>query len=447
MPNRPNISSRHTQIQHQDTSENVRQQKQPPSNPTIAKTATSRDLKRKQSADHQRPSLSTPEDSIPVDDKLLTYYPAYCHKSSPTWFEWIKLTAHDIHTKLRIKDGYQHSWLTEHRSARDAPQIMFYLNHPIQFVQVVGIVVAFDEYFDRFWLFTIDDSSGLTIDVVCRKPAKEKSETQKADIAALGQKDEAMDEEEKQILQLSNLVASTVELGSVLQVKGVVTLFRRNRAPVGFTDLIGGTTSNKPPEEIPTRQISLQRLVKVHDTNQEISLIAARTQFSKSVLSRPWALSDKEQRKLHKEALGEVEHDKKRAKRSVLKRQRLIEIEKEDTEAIQAEYAKEEQRREEAAEAVRQAGQKLQDKLDREKQERGNDEKSAPKPIRSVAAVRLESVSGRDCNNKRSHKRRKNEKLTQATRETPTVEQNDTTNESFAALDEEKSALLKLAFG
>ena len=44
-------------------------------------------------------------------------------------------------------------------------QCWFYLNHPIQFVCVTGVVVAFDDY-ERLWVFTID--------ATCRKPEKVK---------------------------------------------------------------------------------------------------------------------------------------------------------------------------------------------------------------------------------------------------------------------------------
>ncbi len=102
----------------------------------------------------------------------LTFYPAYAFTASETWSKWVKLTAHDIHHVLKPHEKYAETTTTlahpdtgTHHNHRDAALLLFYLNHPIQFVQVVGVVVAFDEYFEKFWLFTIDDSSGATIDV------------------------------------------------------------------------------------------------------------------------------------------------------------------------------------------------------------------------------------------------------------------------------------------
>lgn len=369
-------------------------------------------------------------------DDDLTYYPAYCHKASPTWFEWVKLTAHDIHTKLQIRDGYQHAWLTEHRFARDAPLLMFYLNHPIQFVQVVGVVVSFDEYFDRFWLFTIDDSSGNTIDVVCRKPTKDRAEKIVGSISTFNDKREDEKEEEKEILQLSSLVISAVELGSVLQVKGVVTLFRRSGLGGGNNDLKSNALLNHTPREEPVRQISLQRLTRLYDTNQEIGLIAARTHFYRSVLSRPWVLSRKELEKLHKEALGEIEHDKKRAKKTVRKRQKIIETEKEDAMTIQREYEKEEQERQRDAEVAREAGRRLKEGSEREGIQLTD--LVAPRANRLLADVRPKEEGRRPG---------QNAPLARRVSAIPVPEQADTTNDSFGPLEDEKSALLRLAFG
>ncbi|KAI4289349.1 MAG: hypothetical protein L6R35_001376, partial [Caloplaca aegaea] len=44
----------------------------------------------------------------------------------------------------------------------------FHLNHPIRWVRLVGLIVALDVYPNRLTM-TLDDSSGLTIDVFCRK--------------------------------------------------------------------------------------------------------------------------------------------------------------------------------------------------------------------------------------------------------------------------------------
>jgi hypothetical protein len=55
---------------------------------------------------------------------------------------------------------------------------LFYLNHPVQFVCVAGVVVAFDDY-KRLSVFTVDDSSGATINLTCCKPEKVKEQNDK----------------------------------------------------------------------------------------------------------------------------------------------------------------------------------------------------------------------------------------------------------------------------
>lgn len=55
--------------------------------------------------------------------------------------------------------------VTNENKSHDPSSLLFYLNHPIQFVCVTGVVVAFDDY-ERLWVFTID--------ATCRKPEKVK---------------------------------------------------------------------------------------------------------------------------------------------------------------------------------------------------------------------------------------------------------------------------------
>src|SRR4051794_21105059 len=114
---------------------------------------------------------------IPANPQL-SFYPVYCHKASRTYFTWVKLTASDIHHRLRSRPGFVNHNISYQRQHSHSPtSLLFYLNHPIQFVCVVGIVVGFDDH-ERFWLFTVDDSSGATIDVTCRKPENVKGQNE-----------------------------------------------------------------------------------------------------------------------------------------------------------------------------------------------------------------------------------------------------------------------------
>jgi Telomere regulation protein Stn1 len=96
----------------------------------------------------------------------------------------VKLTASGIYRTLRSRPGfgthrYDGSSVSYQREQSHNPSSLpFYLNHPVQFVYVAGVVVAFDDY-KRLWVFTVDDSGGATINVTCRKPEKVKEQNDK----------------------------------------------------------------------------------------------------------------------------------------------------------------------------------------------------------------------------------------------------------------------------
>lgn len=70
----------------------------------------------------------------------LTFYPSYVFSESPTYDSLARLTASDIQTNLYRRPEYA-----------GVPDLYFFTgsNHPIRWVQVVGTVVAFDEYEQR----------------------------------------------------------------------------------------------------------------------------------------------------------------------------------------------------------------------------------------------------------------------------------------------------------
>src|SRR2546423_2245560 len=238
-----------------------------------------------------------------VANAHLHFYPAYCNKASPTHFTWVKLTASDIHLALRSRPGFvnhNHSISYQRQPSHASAPLLFYLNHPIQFICVVGLVVAFDDN-EYFWVFTLDDSSGATIDVTCRKPNKviEQNEkryapqngmsvsAQDAAAAAGGKMDDGAKTEESARIEM----LSRIDVGSVVKVKGTVGSFHS------------------------VRNIALERLEIIPDTNTEVRFWVQRTQLFADVLSKPWTLSAEQQKRLLKEAEGEVEDTKERVAR------------------------------------------------------------------------------------------------------------------------------------
>jgi hypothetical protein len=282
----------------------------------------------------------------------------------------VKLTASDIHHALRSRPGFVHHYNNiayQRQQSTNPTSLLFYRNHPVQFVCIVGLVVAFDDH-ERVWVLTVDDSSGATIDVTCRKPEKAKDghehETaQQNDHAALAQPAtvEASSNKNDGALPEANAweeVLSRIDIGSVVKVKGTIGAFRS------------------------VRQIALERLEVVLDTNAEVRFWMQRTQLFADVLSKPWKLSAEEQKQLLKEAEGEVEYSKgrverraqrlakeqRREKRHAEKTAKEQRREKRHAERIAKAYEVEDRERKRVAEEMRQHGLDLQ--IERDKRER-----------------------------------------------------------------------------
>lgn len=89
------------------------------------------------------------------------------------------------------------------------------------------------------WVFTVDDSSGATIDVTCRKPEKVKEQNDKKSAQYNGslalarattvearkeQNDATVDAADVRVETLSR-----IDIGSVVKVKGTISTFRSVR--------------------------------------------------------------------------------------------------------------------------------------------------------------------------------------------------------------------------
>jgi Telomere regulation protein Stn1 len=250
----------------------------------------------------------------------LTFYPAYCYKASPTYFAWVKLTAADVHNTLSTRRGYE------------GQDLYFYLNHPIQFVYLVGVVVSFEDFHKKRWLLIIDDSSGATIEVACAKPVKKDDKHAGVEPAkeTAGPVGRELAEEQAR----ADIIAS-IDVGSVIQVRGKIATFR---------DI---------------RQIRLERIAIVPDTNAEMHFWEQRTKMKAEILSTPWKLSPDEQSRLLMAVEGHSTAERvqalKRQQRDAARRAR----EERHALMIARKYEKEEVKRAHAAEAARKAGELL----------------------------------------------------------------------------------------
>lgn len=223
--------------------------------------------------------------------------------------------------------------------------LLFCLNHPIQFVQVVGVVVVFEDYLEKLWLFTVDDSSGATIDICCPKPQNKDNEKgvtlgahrNKASIPQNDVQNDGGKPQDPDVVAQRALHATIarLDIGTVVQAKGVITTFRS------------------------VRQLHLIRLFIVPTTSDELRLISSRSQFFSSTLSRPWELSSRKQKALLQEAQGEHEGKNQRERKRRERTQMLKEREERHARRIRREYEREEEERKKGADQARLAAEKM----------------------------------------------------------------------------------------
>ena len=153
--------------------------------------------------------------------------------------------------------------------------MFFYNNHPIRYVRLVGVVVAFD-ILDRGFVFAIDDGSGSTIDVRCDRPKQVLNDAPydvKSVLAEIPKKGLTPSRKEVDL--------SDIDVGTVVKVKGLVGV------------RWGGE-----------KQIRLERIWIVQSTSEEILAWEETSDFRSQTLSRPWTLSDKEVRRAQRKAGG-----------------------------------------------------------------------------------------------------------------------------------------------
>lgn len=150
-----------------------------------------------------------------------------------------------------------------HADQSAGQDVFFYLNHPVKWVRITGMVVAVDEFGPRR-IYTVDDSSGVCIECIVNLPKPE------PDIE-LGSK-------EQKTATGKPLVSDEVDVGTVVDMAGGLALYRGNK------------------------QIKIERATIVRSTEHEIRYWEKARDFKLKVLDSPWELTDKEVRKCRKEA-------------------------------------------------------------------------------------------------------------------------------------------------
>ncbi|RHZ58809.1 hypothetical protein CDV55_103306 [Aspergillus turcosus] len=248
----------------------------------------------------------------------LPFYPAFCFRASPTHFTWVKMAAVDVH-RLKRRPGFE------------GQNIFFYLNHPIRFVSLVGIIVARTDVFKRT-ILTLDDSSGETIEIAVLKA--ESSDRTPHQQPQQQQQQQAPENATRHVAATNrtDLDISPLVPGTVVQVKGTLSVFRA------------------------AMQLQLERFFLVRDTAAEMRFVDQRSRYLVEVLTVPWQLTGEEVERLRLEAEAEEEQAEEEQERARRRHRKRAEREEKDQRRIQRLWEREEQLREKEAVLCREAG-------------------------------------------------------------------------------------------
>ncbi|KAF8422549.1 telomere regulation protein Stn1-domain-containing protein [Tirmania nivea] len=196
------------------------------------------------------PSPSRKRRRLSPPSQPLTFYAGSLFHLSPVFATWAKLTAQDVYS-LQTRAGF------------GGQKIYFYLNHPVRWVRLMGVVVSFEEFEEQGRvLIHLDDGSGKTIQLVYFKQGPSRPSG------------------------AQNIDFRGISLHSVVKAKGEISEFRNSR------------------------QITLCKIELVKDTNAEAEAWRAATAFKRDILLKPWVISDEQiekekKRRRHEQRVAE----------------------------------------------------------------------------------------------------------------------------------------------
>jgi hypothetical protein len=212
-------------------------------------------------------------------------YPAYAFNESRTWFNWVKLTAVDVHG-LREEPGFQgdttcfkkfHNISNIGSKICAGQNIYFHLNHPIRYVCLTGLILSIDDKFNKYTLLELDDGSGVVITVkITRLPSDPSSSIDRPSNTTVSNVDVITEQGRYDVL----VDKAALDIGTVIKVKGTISMFRN------------------------VRQLELKRIWIVRSTAEEIAEWEEGAKFKREVLNQPWVLSKERLRDLQQAELG-----------------------------------------------------------------------------------------------------------------------------------------------
>lgn len=166
---------------------------------------------------------------------------------------------------------------------RPGQHIYFYLNHPIRYVRVVGVVVAIDDITSKYSALTLDDGSGTTIELkIVRRIADQHSSDSHASNTTINNVN-VISQFGVFEITVDNV---NVDIGTVLKAKGTISEFRG------------------------VKQLELRRVQIVSSTDEEAQAWAEGAAFKTKILSNKWRVTSAE----HAVIKAKIKAEKKKAK-------------------------------------------------------------------------------------------------------------------------------------
>jgi hypothetical protein len=187
--------------------------------------------------------------------------------------------------------------------------IVFHLNHPIAFIRVTGTLTSITDCSASWTLFTLDDSSGRSIEVKLSRLPQWLAESPETPSNTAVSNVHVRTEGGSFDLVIDGQIA---DIGTMVSAKGTVDEWRGER------------------------QLVLKRIQLIKTTAAETQEWVKMAEFKQRVLNRPWELSDEERikiddeieqaskRRLAKEKLRREHYARKQEKKRIFEEKRQL---------------------------------------------------------------------------------------------------------------------------
>ena len=167
--------------------------------------------------------------------------------------------------------------------------VYFWLNHPIRFVRLVGIVCAIDSVGNgKYTILTLDDSSGADIEIrIERRDVKFGDDVEYPSNTLVDNVNVSI----KLGLPVVSIDKTQLCLGTVIRAEGMITSYRSQK------------------------QLLLRRVFHVKDTNEEAIAWSKTAHWKRTVLSQAWVLTAAKKMEIDETVRREEKESRDRADR------------------------------------------------------------------------------------------------------------------------------------